>query len=131
MNATEKNHAKDNAVSNLESIVEMVTALDTEDEDAREGAIQAINEDPLSVEVRSDWHTPGEVIAKNTEYRILLSWGGPACHIIGELNEHNEPETAVIEYQDWGTPWTALEDVTDDQTEALLTYARQFYFEEV
>ena len=44
------------------------------DEDA---AREAITEDALSAEVRSDWHTPGDDGAGNTEYRICLCTGCP------------------------------------------------------
>jgi hypothetical protein len=92
-----------------------------------EAAREAIYNDPLSVEVRSGWNSPGELQAE--EYMILLCTGGPACRIRGELNDYNEPETAAIEYQDWFTPWEGLE-LDDDEKKYLLTYAEQFYFGE-
>ena len=91
-------------------------------------ARQQITEDPLSVEVRADWHTPGES-SKANEFTILLCTGGPACRIIGELDEHQQPDRARIEYQDWFTPWIELVDISSSEREALLTYSRQFYFE--
>ncbi|MBA7593766.1 hypothetical protein ES703_00699 [subsurface metagenome] len=94
------------------------------DEDA---ARQSIEEDPLSVQVRSDWHTPGEE-GESMEYEILLCTGGPACRITGDLGQYNNPETAQIEYQDWFTPWARYGDTSDEEDEALLTYAQQFYF---
>lgn len=93
-----------------------------------EEARQAISEDPLSVEVRADWHTPGEDENKPTEYCILLCTGGPAVRIIGDLDEHQQPDTANLEYQDWFTPWIKYYDTNEEEDEALLTYARQFYF---
>ena len=63
-------------------------------------------------------------------YEITLAGGGPAVRITGELDEHDEPYTAVLEYQDWGTPWTEFE-LTPDQQEVLLAYARHYYFEEL
>ena len=92
-------------------------------------ARQALDEDPLSVEVRSDWHTPGGD-SEETEYTILLCTGGPAVRIIGDLGPHNEPDSAKIEYQDWFTPWVEYTDSTTDEDNALLTYARHFYFGE-
>lgn len=93
-----------------------------------DAALNAITDDPLSVEVRTDWHAPGED-AKPTEYRILLATGGPAVQIIGTLNQWGEPETAKLQFQDWFTPWEDLE-TTSEEEEALITYARQFYFGE-
>ncbi|GAI45120.1 unnamed protein product [marine sediment metagenome] len=93
-----------------------------------EGTVcQLIQDDPLSVEVRSDWHTPGEANPPS-EYFILLCSGGPAVRIIGELSEHQEPDTARLEYQDWFTPWVRYTNTSPEEDEALLTYARQFYF---
>lgn len=94
----------------------------------REEAETRIHEDALSVEVRGDWHTPGESTERAaTEFQILLSTGGPASRIMGELDEHGEPHRAWLEVQDWGTPWTQYFDIEQD---TLLTYARCFYFGE-
>lgn len=110
--------------SAFESIQEMVEALDTEDETELEQAQQTIQEDPLSVLVRSQWYTPGSVPEPPAEYEILLSWGGPATRIVGDLNEYSEPSTARLEVQDWFLPWT--EYVCNE--DVLLEYAWQFYF---
>ncbi len=89
-------------------------------------ARQAIAEDPLSVQFRSRWaDSPAEMEAE--EFEILLCTGGPACRIVGEL-DRGEPARARIEYQDWFTPWIEYLDMTGEEREALLTYARQFYF---
>jgi len=92
-----------------------------------EQARQQIEEDPLSVQVRTDWHTPGEH-EEAAEYEILLCTGGPACRIIGDLDDYQQPDTAHIEYQDWFTPWVRYSNTTSEEDEALLTYAQQFYF---
>ena len=122
--------AETQAKAQLESIREMVTALKKADaggtENERDEARQTIEEDALSVEVRSDWHEPGGD-SDPGEYRILLCTGGPAVRIIGELSAYNEPETAELEYQDWFTPWEPLMLEPSDE-EILLTYARSFYF---
>lgn len=104
------------------------TEEDREQYHNEEEARQSIQEDPLSVQVRSDWHTPGEEEAPS-DFEILLCTGGPACRIIGELDQHQQPDTAKIEYQDWFTPWVELVDISSSEREALLSYARQFYFE--
>jgi hypothetical protein len=93
---------------------------------SREDAEQRIQEDPLSVEVRSGWVPVGE-IGEAEEFCILLGTGGPAVRIRGELGEYNEPRRSWLETQDWGTPWTQYFNV---ETETLLTYCRQFYFGE-
>ena len=91
----------------------------------REDAEQMIHEDPLSVEVRSDWVSPGSEMTAG-EFAILLTTGGPAVRIMGELDEHGEPCSAGLEVQDWGKPWTEYyEPGLDD---VLLTYARCFQF---
>jgi len=103
-------------------------AGDCENEDE---ARERINEDPLEVQIRSDWFTPSET-PEPSEYKILLCTGGPAVRIVGELGQFNEPSTAKIEYQDWFTPWTELQDEDERKVNesALLTYARCFYFGE-
>lgn len=93
-------------------------------EDARE----AIQEDPLSVQVRGAWYSPGEAPGPPEEFEILLSTGGPAVRIIGDLDEHGEPFRARLQVQDWFKPWT--EYFTGVDKAVLLAYARCFYFGE-
>jgi hypothetical protein len=167
---TEQNHAYEQAGSQLESIVEMVAALDcdfdrletlenemadwNEDstvqpwsianpDDAAElaelraaagecknadEARERIQEDALEVQVRDDWHSVGETDNTPQEFYILLCTGGPAVRIMGELDEHQQPSRAWIEYQDWSTPWTEYHGAHDSA--ALLTYCQQFFFGE-
>jgi hypothetical protein len=107
----------------------MIAALRTAvNEEEREAAQITIEEDPLSVEVRGDWHAPGGEGAKPSEFMILLCTGGPAVRIRGELDRHSEPEKSRIEYQDWFTPWQTLPDLSDEENAALLDYCHQFYF---
>ena len=94
--------------------------------ESREDAETRIQEDALSVEVRGAWHTLGEPEIL-TDFNILLSTGGPATRIRGEIDQHGEPSRAWLEVQDWGTPWTQYFDIEQD---TLLTYARCFYFGE-
>ncbi len=128
----DKDRAKDQAKAQLESIRRMVKTLrdaeEADDDTKREEAEQTIQEDPLSVQVRSGWHMPGEK-ASNEEFEILLCTGGPAVRIIGGLGEWNEPESAKIEHQDWFTAWTDYP-LTDEEEEDVLRYCRVFYFGE-
>lgn len=94
-----------------------------EDED---DALEAVQGDALSVEVRSDWHTPGDS-SEDTEYCILLSTGGPATRIIGDLDQWKQPVSATLQVQDWGTPWTDYHGADED---TLLAYAQCFHFGE-
>ena len=106
-------------------------------------AEQRIHEDPLSVQVRNDWHDPVKSGGSDpVEYEILLCTGGPAVRMRGTLDPYSQPNTARLDYQDWGTPWTEyhhpatsteLHDAAAEATryrETLLAYARQFYFGE-
>jgi hypothetical protein len=95
---------------------------------SREEAEQRIHEDPLSLQVRSGWHSPG-FYSSAEEFELLLGTGGPAVRIIGELDENGEPDRARLQTQDWGTQWT---DYTGDAIshDELLTYCRCFYFGE-
>jgi hypothetical protein len=124
-----ENRAREQAQTQLESIKELLEELqkaeDEEDEEKAEGLRNAIEETPLEVSIREDWHAPGQK-ADSKEYIILLCTGGPAVRIHGELNEYNEPETAKIEYQDWFTEWQTL----DADEDILLQFASYFYFGE-
>jgi hypothetical protein len=116
--------ANEYAKTAIESLSELLEQAKQEDDD------QCIQEDPLSIEVRSDWHSIGDTDGnKPTEYNILLTTGGPAARIIGELNQYLEPETARFEFQDWFKPWTEA-NVTEEQKAIMLEYAQHFYFGE-
>lgn len=190
MTTTTENHAEQQAKAQLESIVEMVEALDEESarrtaateyakdlsrerctellnevsieayddepiDELREAVIEnitdetitpedfefefdedeareTIQEDPLSIQVRSGWYTPGDRQrddASPEEFEILLCTGGPAVRIVGELDS-GQPDRPRLQYQDWGTPWTEYFIEDNAQREALLTYCQQFYFGE-
>jgi hypothetical protein len=92
---------------------------------------ERIQESVLAVEVRGDWYTPGESQDDDTrspaEFQILLSTGGPALRIMGELNEYGEPSHAWLETNDWGTPWVQYFKVS---RETLLAFCQCFYFGE-
>lgn len=106
-----------------EELAELEAAAgDCTDEDE---ARQIIQEDPLEVQVRSDWTNPGETLEAG-EFMILLCTGGPAVRIVGELNR-GEPCRAWLEYQDWGTPWTQWFGASSD---TLCEYAANFFFGE-
>jgi hypothetical protein len=108
---------------------ELIAQLNEDDPDVgfdREAAEQTILEDPLSVEVRSDWYTPGSEPEPPAEFKILLSWGGPATQIRGTLDQYGQPGTARLEVQDWYKPWTEYR--CDE--EVLLKYAAVFYYAE-
>ena len=96
----------------------------------REIAERRIHEDALSVEVRSDWYTPGWHHPDSpSEYNILLGTGGPASRIIGDLNKHCQPTSAHFEYQDWFKPWTRAR-LSGADEDVLLKYAQAHYFGE-
>ena len=133
-------HGKSEARAQLASILEMVAVLDrlrqisagisptrfdTNEEEAR----TAIEQDPLSVLVRSDFHDVGIDTWNGGEAEILLSTGGPACRIIVQLDEHHEPESVRMEYQDRGTPWTEYR-LTTQEHDSALEYSRCFFYGE-
>jgi hypothetical protein len=97
------------------------------DSESREDAEQRIHENPLSIEVRTGWHSPGDEDATAEDFCILLGTGGPAVRIRGELDEHLQPRRAWIEAQDWFLPWTEYHGPGCSQ-DSLLTYCSQFYF---
>lgn len=91
----------------------------------REEAETRISEDALDVTVRGERNRDGEWEAD--EFTILLSTGGPAVRIKGELDGNGEPDRAWLEVQDWFKPWTQYFPADQD---VLLTYCRQFLFSE-
>ena len=48
--------------------------------------------------------------------------------IIGELDDHNEPQSARLQYQDWLTEWFDYP-LADGEEETLMKYAQQFSFD--
>ncbi|MFA5240360.1 MAG: hypothetical protein WC476_11735 [Phycisphaerae bacterium] len=154
----EVNHAENNARGWYETIVEQVNALEmdweryqelkemnetdlTADEkqelkeltetageyESQDDVRQRIEESPLSIQTRGGWHNPGEQ-ADDEEFEILLSTGGPALRLIGELDQYKQPEKCRLEHQDWGTPWTEL--YNDVDPDILQKWANVFYFGE-
>jgi len=90
---------------------------------------EAIEEMPLSVEVRTAWEAPWQEDVKPAFFRLLLSTGGPAVQIVGDLDEFSQPESARIEGQDWFQPWEAI-NLSADETTALVSFASFFCFGE-
>lgn len=131
---------KEQARAQLNSIIEMVDAsrkARDEGEAEYEGEMmdedqirEYMDENILSLETRSGWGAPSCEGAKAEEFKILLCTGGPAVQIIGELNEHLEPESAKIQYQDWFTPWKDYTATDSEEDEKLLEYCQSFYYGE-
>lgn len=90
----------------------------------QEDARTRIEEDALSLEFRSGWTTDCSALEAE-EYCLLLTTGGPAVRIIGEI-ANGEPHSARLEVQDWFTPWTE-HITTGDDHKALMTYVGCFY----
>lgn len=97
--------------------------------ESQDDAAERISEDPLSIELRSDWYTADDPPSTPGEFRILLGTGGPAMRIVGDLDANCEPSRARIEVQDWFTSWTEYTGDIGDRG-YLLTYCQQFYFGE-
>lgn len=93
-----------------------------------DAAIQRIQEDPLSVELREAWYVWGckPNDEPPIEYRILLCAGGPAVRIVGDLDDDGIPCAAHLEFQDWFTPWKEYRlNVTQEQQ--VLRYVKCIY----
>lgn len=93
--------------------------------ESEEDAQERIQQDPLSVEVRSDWVTPGEDMTAG-EFRIVLCTGGPHVELVGDLDDYKEPSRVRVLYKDWGESG----ELFDFDRDTVLTYCRQFYFGE-
>tara|TARA_R110001592_G_scaffold29831_1_gene107591 strand:- start:2207 stop:2608 length:402 start_codon:yes stop_codon:yes gene_type:complete len=91
----------------------------------RESHLININSSPLEISVRNGWRSVEREEGDDApaEYQILLSTGGPAFRIVGRLDRYAEPESATLQFQDWGTPWV---DVWEGKN--TLKYASAFYF---
>lgn len=112
----------------LESIQDMIERLaearTNDDQDLIDEITEEIYSDPLEICLTYDPTPVGET-PEATGYTILLSTGGPAYRISGNLNEWNEPCSARLERQDWFIPWGVV-----SVDGSLLDYAQQFYFGE-
>jgi len=107
-------------------IVSELNEEDVREEDVRE----EIQESVLSVSVRSGWHSPGAPEdAEPAEYEVLLTTGGPALRITGDIGLYGQPDTAHLQVQDWFKPWSSVY-VADDQHEVLLRFVSHFWFGE-
>lgn len=101
--------------------------FDEDSEDAR----NEIMEDPLEITYRTGWLNHGEVcdgIDKGNieECCILLCTGGPAVRILCDVDHRGTLSRPIVEYQDWGTPWTELLSITEEHRDALKTYISNF-----
>lgn len=138
------NHAISNGQGWLQTITEAMEALeelesgeaesvtfDSAEYDDADELRDRLQEMPLSVQVRSDWHYPSATddSARPAQFNILLTTGGPALRIIGKLSEYGGPETVNLEWQDWGTPWTRIA-LSQEQEKHVLSFAGQFYYGE-
>ena len=133
-------HAISNARGQLESIKELyknyLKADLIDDYNKQDEIREQAQEEALSVEFRSSWTSNLEDM-KPEEFKILLSTGGPACQIVGKLDQYNQPTDIEIQYQDWFTPWESLQlnctyadkspNITSDY-EALEWFCNCFYF---
>ena len=135
LTTTKRNHALENAIGHIESMVEdfkTVTYLESlnvttnEDEEKLEEIRESVLNSALSVEFRSGWYSSPEDETKAEEFKILLTWGGPALRIIGEIEE-NFAVNPKLQFQDWGTLWTDFE-ITEEQQKALNWFCNCFYF---
>ena len=156
--ATDTNHAEANATGHAQTIealyelhcwdadtttpltdeakyilADLAWSNDGSTADAFQDAVtQYVQEMPLSVLVRSGWYVPGTPEQQPEEFEILLSTGGPACRIIGELDRGSVAWQSgcrpVMQHQDWFKPWTESSYAID--TNALLWFCEQFYYGE-
>jgi len=137
----ERNHALTNCVGQLETIKELYRnykeAESNDDYETQEKMTYKAEVEALSVDFRSGWSCSPDDLGSPEEFKILLSTGGPACQIIGNLDQSHQPIDIEIQYQDWGTPWEPLQlnctyadkspNITSDY-KALEWFCNCFYF---
>lgn len=143
----EKSHAESNADAHADTILELYRAwkqLDEGEKDTVEAdgcdftdaseLIDHARDGILSLEVRENWHAPGENGEIN-EFNILLTTGGPALRIVGGLGSCGRPSSgaASFQIQDWGIPWTDYNPKAaseNDWDDAFDWYLNLFYYGE-
>lgn len=86
-------------------------------DDVTEAITERMDEEPLSVEV-GGWWNPGDETPEPSEFRILLSTGGPACRLVGPI----DCDGCTLEAQDWFIPWQPVT-ITSTQQDALDWFA--------
>ena len=127
---TKTNHALNNAIGHIESMVEDFKKDQlfekSNDYDQQDELRESILNSALSVEFRSGWYSSLDDELVPEEFKILLTWGGPALRIIGELDSYG-PVNPKLQFQDWGTLWTDFE-ITENQQDALNWFCNCFYF---
>lgn len=123
---TQDTNALDQARAQLDSILDMVERYNTPT--GNDEVFDEIQADPLEITVRSNWEGVGKSM-RPAEYRILLCTGGPAVMLTGELDDFLQPASVRLEYQDWFLPW-ARYPLTQEQSNACMTYANCFYYGE-
>mgnify|MGYP003116326192 FL=1 len=130
MTTTKENHALNNAIGHIKSMVEDFKKdkifENLKDFESQDQLRESVLNSALSVEFRSGWYSSLDDELVPEEFKILLSWGGPALRIIGELDNYG-PVNPKLQFQDWGTPWTDFE-ITEDQQDALNWFCNCFYF---
>ena len=132
MTTTKENHALENAIATIETMVEDFKKdqqlQESNDYNQQDELRESVLNSALSIQFRSGWYSSlydRVRIGQPAEFKILLSWGGPALRVIGELNDYG-PVNPKLQYQDWGTSWTDYE-ITEDQEEALNWFCNCFY----
>jgi hypothetical protein len=130
MTTTKTNHALNNAIGHMESMVEDFKKdkifENLKDFESQDQLRESILNSALSVEFRSGWYSSLDDELVPEEFKILLTWGGPALRIIGELDSYG-PVNPKLQFQDWGTLWTDFE-ITENQQDALNWFCNCFYF---
>lgn len=128
-------HAIGNAKAWAETIHEAMTAFQALDHgeaetvtfegykyDSADALRERIEEMPLSIQVRDGWRSPDAESDGAEEFEILLSTGGPALRIFGDIGDSFH----TLQWQDWGTPWTDYRDTTAEQDEAISEFVNFF-----
>lgn len=83
--------------------------------EAEDDARERILVNPLSVEYRSDWASPGEELTPS-EFRVVLCTGGPHVEIVGDI----DLSRVRVLYRDWGDRG----ELFDFDHDAVVTYCQ-------
>lgn len=112
----------DESADDIEELAELEDAAG--DCESQDDARERIQEDPLSIEVRSGWDDVGSTLTPS-EARIVLCAGGPHVEILCDI-EDGSPSRPRILYRDWGDSG----ELFDFDGATVLKYLQEFYFGE-
>lgn len=127
--ATAEEEPRDLSIEARKRLLELGWAEDPDHQAIAERIEHDYREEPLSVQVRSEWEDIGAKLVP-AKFRLELTTGGPAMRVLGDLDIYGWPCKPRLQYQDWFKPWREYLDASADQWEALEWFVGLFNYGE-